>query len=289
MKLLQLIKIIDINSCPKLCDFEVKGISCNSKTVKDNFIFVAIKGVKADGNKFIQEAIDKGARGIIFESQRHKVTKSQGNINFIEVKDTRKALAKLATEFYGDPSSKIKVIGITGTNGKTTITYLIEALLKKANFQPAVIGTINYRFKNKTISSKNTTPASVELQSLLAQMFKEGVDYAIMEVSSHALDQDRTEGVKFHSAIFTNLTQDHLDYHKTLGNYFKAKVKLFKNLDSNSFAVINSDDKYGLRLQNLTKAKIITYGIKNKADIVAENIKFDCRKTEFLLSTPKGR
>ncbi len=196
-------------------------------------------------------------------------------------------MAKLTTEFYGDPSSKIKVIGITGTNGKTTITYLIEALLKKANFQPAVIGTINYRFKNKTISSKNTTPSSVELQSLLARMSKEGVDYAIMEVSSHALDQDRAEGIKFHSSIFTNLTQDHLDYHKTLENYFKAKVKLFKNLAPNSVAVINNDDKYGRRIKNLTKARIITYGIKNKADIIASDIKFDCRKTEFLLSTPK--
>ena len=295
MKLLQLIKILDNHSGLRLSDFEVKGISCNSKAVKDNFIFVAIKGAKEDGNKFIQEAIDKGARVIIVKSQSHEVgaqaspkgTKSQGNVNFIEVKDTRKVLAKLATEFYGKPSSKIKVIGITGTNGKTTITYLIEALLKKANFQPAVIGTINYRFKNKIIPSKNTTPGPVELQSLLAQMFKAGVDYAIMEVSSHALDQDRIEGIRFHSSIFTNLTQDHLDYHKTLENYFKTKAKLFKNLASNSVAIINNDDKYGRRLKDLTKAGIVTYGIQNKADIMASDIKFGCQSSEFLLSTPK--
>jgi UDP-N-acetylmuramoyl-L-alanyl-D-glutamate--2,6-diaminopimelate ligase len=303
MRLTRLIKILDTNSCQKLSDFEVKGISCNSKAVKNDFIFVAIRGVKADGNKFILEAIDKGAKAIIVESQSlktsksvrklprrgqsRKVVKSQGNINFIKVKDTREALAKLATEFYGNLSLKIKVVGITGTNGKTTITYLIEALLKKSGFEPAVIGTINYRFKNKTIPSNNTTPGPLELQSLLSKMLKEEVTYMILEVSSHALDQDRTEGIRFHSAIFTNLTQDHLDYHKTLKNYFNAKAKLFKNLDTNSFAVINSDDEYSAKLKKITKAKIITYGIKNKADIAASNIRFDCYKTEFLLSTPK--
>ena len=298
MRIKQLIKALgNFSNYSNLADFEVSGISCNSKAVKDGFIFVAIRGNRQDGNKFIEEAIERGAKAIIVQSPSHPVCptgrqvilsrrqagKSTAKIPFIRVKDTRKALAKLAAEFYGGPSSKIKVIGVTGTNGKTTITYLLEALLKEAEFLPAVIGTINYRFKDKIIPSKNTTPGPIELQSLLADMLKTGIDYAIIEVSSHALDQDRTLGIKFHSAVFTNLTQDHLDYHKTLENYFRSKAKLFENISPPAFAVINNDDKYGRRIKELTKARIITYGIKNKADIRARDIKFDCLHTEFKL------
>lgn len=284
MRLMQLTKILDINHSLKLKDFEVKGISCNSKSLKQGFIFVAIKGAKENGNKFIPEAIVRGARAVITDSYV-ACSASQAKVPFIKVKDARKALARLAAEFYGNPSSKLKVVGVTGTNGKTTITYLIEALLKKAGFKPAVIGTINYRFNNKVIIPKNTTPGPIELQSLLSDMSGVYVDYAIMEVSSHALDQDRVEGIKFDSAIFTNLTQDHLDYHKTLRNYFKAKLKLFENLSPGAVAVINNDDRYGRRIKDITEAKIITYGVKNKADIMARNIKFDCHYSEFLLSS----
>jgi len=285
MRLTGLIKILGVKQNKKIQDFLLKGISCNSKSVKDDFVFVAIKGAKENGDKFICEAIGKGARAIVTQSP-FLPAMLHAKIPFIKVKDTRRALAKLAAEFYGKPSSAIKIVGVTGTNGKTSITYLIEALLNKAGVSPAVIGTINYRFKNKTITSKNTTPGALELQSLLSDMLKSRVQYAVMEVSSHALDQGRVEGINFHSAIFTNLTQDHLDYHKTLDNYFKAKAKLFKGLNATSFAVINNDDKYSRTLKGLTKAKIITYGIKNKADIMAQNLKFDCRGTEFLLSTP---
>lgn len=286
MKILDLIKTLNIKNRQRISNFKVKGISCCSKTVKNNFIFVAIRGVKEDGNGFINEAITKGAKAIITDSGLNANTKDT-KIPLFKVKDARLALAKLATEFYGDPSSKIEVIGVTGTNGKTTITYIIEALLKKANLSPAVIGTINYRFKNKVFPSRNTTPGPIELQSLLAKMVRSKVNHAIIEISSHALKQDRVEGVKFHSAIFTNLTQDHLDYHKTLDAYFKAKAKLFKSLASSAVAVINNDDKYARRLKELTKAKIITYAIDRKADIMAKNIKFGCHNSEFLLSTPK--
>ncbi len=288
MRLKNLINILDSGRPKGLVDFEIKGISCNSKTVKPGFIFVAIKGVKQDGSKYIDEAINRGAGALVIQSHAASCS-SQVKIPFITVKDSRCALAKLATEFYGNASSKIKVVGVTGTNGKTTITYLIENILRKAKTSPAVIGTINYRFKNKSVPSKNTTPGPVELQAMLADMLKSSVNYAIMEVSSHALDQDRTQGVRFHSAIFTNLTQDHLDYHKTIGNYFQAKAKLFRSLDAKAFAVINNDDKYGRRLKGITKAHVITYGIKNKSQVRAENIKFDARNSEFTLNASGRR
>jgi len=288
MRLTQLIKSLGTNHTEcALKDFNVKGISCNSKEVLANYIFVAIKGNNQDGHDFIASAIKQGAGGVVIEKSKLKDHKKSARVCFIAVLDTRKALARLAAEFYANPSSKIKIIGITGTNGKTTVTYLIEAILKKAGFLPAVIGTINYRFKNKIFTAKNTTPGPVELQGMFSDMLKEGIDYAAVEVSSHALDQNRTEGLKIHSAIFTNLTQDHLDYHKTLENYFQAKAKLFKNIGKDSFVVINNDDAYGRRLKRLTSARIITYGILRQADIVAKDIKFDVSHTEFRLISGK--
>jgi len=271
MRIEELVKLIE--------ERKISGISSDSKRIKKGFIFVAVKGAKKDGSRFIDEALYRGAGFIVCDSKA-----KAGNSNkavFIKVKDTRSALAILADSFYRNPSSKIKVIGITGTNGKTTVTYLLEALLKEARSNPAVIGTVNYRYKNKIIPAKNTTPGPLELQSLLADMLKKEVDYVAMEVSSHALDQERVKGVDFHSAIFTNLTQDHLDYHKTLAKYFQAKSKLFRNISSKSFVVVNNDDKYSVKLKKITPAKLITYGIKNKADVMAKNIKFDARFTEF--------
>ena len=290
MRIEELIKSLDtVKVYSNLKSFEVSGISCNSKQVSDNFIFVAIKGAREDGNSYIDEAISRGVKAVLLENSRTRRTQSNSdNVSFIVVKDTRKALAKLAAQFYGHPSSKIKVIGITGTNGKTTISYLLEALLKRAGFSPSVIGTINYRFKNRIIPSKNTTPGPVELESMLADMLKEGASHTIMEVSSHALDQDRTGAINFHSAIFTNLTQDHLDYHKTLENYFDAKARLFKSISPDSFAVINNDDRYARRIKKITKARILTYGIENKAQVTAKKIKFDSLDTEFLFVSPQG-
>lgn len=290
MRIEELIKSLDtVKVYSNLKSFEVSGISCNSKQVSDNFIFVAIKGAREDGNSYIDEAISRGVKAVLLGNLGTRRTQSNpDNVSFIVVKDTRKALAKLAAQFYGHPSSKIKVIGITGTNGKTTISYLLEALLKRAGFSPSVIGTINYRFKNRIIPSKNTTPGPVELESMLADMLKEGASHTIMEVSSHALDQDRTGAINFHSAIFTNLTQDHLDYHKTLENYFDAKARLFKNISPDSFAVINNDDRYARRIKKITKARILTYGIENKAEVSAKKIKFDSLDTEFLLVSPQG-
>lgn len=287
MKINELIKSSDnLRISAKLKNFTIKGISCNSKNILNGYIFVAIKGSRENGNKFIDEAIKNGARLIISQDLKGIPKKTKGAY-FIKVNDARKVLADLASNFYDCPSSKLKVVGITGTNGKTTISYLIEAILKEANFNPAVIGTINYHFKNRVLPSKNTTPGPVELQSMLATMLKESVNYVITEVSSHALDQNRIGGIDFHSAIFTNLTQDHLDYHKTIEGYFKAKAKLFKNLSPKATAVLNIDDKYGLRLKRMTRAKIITYAIENKADVCAQNLRFGVSDTEFVLTAKR--
>jgi UDP-N-acetylmuramoyl-L-alanyl-D-glutamate--2,6-diaminopimelate ligase len=175
----------------------------------------------------------------------------------------------------------MNVVGITGTNGKTTITYLIEAILRRLNKNCGVIGTVNYRYKGTAVIAKNTTPGPVELQSVLRDMADAGVEYVAMEVSSHALDQQRIEGTSFHSAIFTNLTQDHLDYHGNLKNYFSAKAKLFQGLKACSLAVINNDDAYGRRLKAMTSAEVVTYGIESESDVTARDIEMDVSGTRF--------
>ncbi|MBM3255140.1 MAG: UDP-N-acetylmuramyl-tripeptide synthetase, partial [Candidatus Omnitrophica bacterium] len=287
MRLIEIIEKLEnhsIESEPR--DFEVKGISCNSKSVSCGFIFVAIKGTHIDAHKFIPEAIAKGAGAVIIQDSVHEPVKIREYYNqavFIKVQDTRRALAVLAAEFWAHPSLRLHVVGITGTNGKTTVSYLIEAIVKEAGVTAGVVGTVNYRFKDKIIPSFNTTPGPVELESLLAQMSGEGVGYVAMEVSSHALDQERVGGIDFKSAIFTNLTQDHLDYHATIDNYFQAKARLFKDLKPGSFAVINNDDKYGRKIIGLTKAEKITYSIDGKAEVMASDINFYGKHTEFIL------
>ncbi|PIQ85837.1 MAG: UDP-N-acetylmuramoyl-L-alanyl-D-glutamate--2,6-diaminopimelate ligase [Candidatus Omnitrophica bacterium CG11_big_fil_rev_8_21_14_0_20_43_6] len=269
----------------KIVDLKIKGISSNSKEVKKDFVFVAIKGNRQDGNLFIREAIARGASVVVVEKEVPHL-KGQRKVVFWVVNDCRKFFAQATHKFYGAPSDKVKVIGITGTNGKTTISYLVEAIAKESASSCGVIGTINYRFKGETIVAKNTTPGAGQLQSLLMKMCRQKVKYCAMEVSSHALDQERVGGINFSCAIFTNLTQDHLDYHKNFENYFQAKAKLFSALAPQAHTIINNDDQYGNRLKQLTKAKIWTYAIKNKADLMAKNINFSITGTEFTLVTP---
>jgi UDP-N-acetylmuramoyl-L-alanyl-D-glutamate--2,6-diaminopimelate ligase len=269
----------------RIVDLEIKGITSNSKEVKKNFLFVAIKGNRQDGNQFIKEAISRGACIIVVEKDAPKI-KTRAKVVFLIVDDCRKFFAQITHKFYGAPSDKIKVVGITGTNGKTTISYLIEAMTKESGQRCGVIGTISHRFRNKVIVAKNTTPGSGQLQQLLAKMCKSKVKYCAMEVSSHALDQERVAGVNFSQAIFTNLTQDHLDYHKNLENYFLAKAKLFSILPATSIAIINHDDKYAGRIKQLTKARILTYGIDKKSTVMAKDINYSMQGAEFSLVGP---
>ncbi len=288
MKIIELVKTLGASfEQAALKDFEVRGISANSKKVRQDYIFVAVKGTRTDGRAFIKEAVEHGARAVIVE-EANRILPGTPEIPVITVGDARVALGRLASAFYGNPSARMKVTGITGTNGKTTTTYLIESVLKEAECVPGVIGTVNYRYKDIVVPATHTTPAPLELQSLLSEMVDAGVDQVVMEVSSHALDQDRTAGIHFHSAIFTNITQDHLDYHKTIEQYFQSKTKLFRGLETGAFAVINNDDPFGHPLKSMTKAHVVTYALNSKADVTARDIVYHSSHTAFLVLTPLG-
>jgi len=287
MKLTELIKNLKNYKLYNLRDFSVKGISCDSRKIKKNFVFVAIRGIKENGLKFIPEAINRGAKAIVTEVIPEEKIKPE--VTYIKLKNIRQVYSKLCAEFYKNPSQSLKVIGVTGTNGKTTVTYLLEKILKTEGKDSLLIGTINYHYKDKIFVSHNTTPSCEQIQSLLSEAKKEGLDYAIMEVSSHALSQERVRDVNFSYAIFTNLTQDHLDYHHSIWAYFNAKARLFKMLSPKAEAIINRDDPYGKKLIKLTKAKITTYGLNKNADIYAKDIKLDIKGTRFTLVTPSGK
>ncbi len=287
MKLKLILPQLDRDLFERYGNLEISGISCNSQTVSQNYIFVAIRGSKLDANKFISQAIEKGARVIISDSVVG--CPDSGKVIFLKVEDSRASLAEVASNFYGHPSEKIKVVGITGTNGKTTVSYLLEHILTKAGFDTGVIGTINYRLKDKLITAVNTTPGPIEIQSLLLEMLRNNLKYCVMEVSSHALDQKRTLGVEFSSAIFTNFTGDHLDYHLNLENYFAAKARLFESLSKTAYAIINRDDAYSERLSALTPAKILTYGISHKdSRLRAEDLELSIYGSKFKLVSKKG-
>jgi UDP-N-acetylmuramoyl-L-alanyl-D-glutamate--2,6-diaminopimelate ligase len=273
----------------KIPNLEIKGINCNSNLISENELFVAIRGTECDGHKFIAEAIGKGAVAVV----KQKNTPIAKNIDLdkivtIDVVDTRKALSDLAAKFYNFPSGRLKVIGITGTNGKTTVAYLIESILKEAGYFSGVIGTISYKFKNLVLPSVNTTPGPLEIQSFLAKMVKEKLDFCIMEVSSHSLAQDRVRDVYFHIAVFTNLTREHLDYHCNFGEYFRAKAKLFESLSPESWAVINNDEPYSLKLLKFIKSKKVRFGFSGSSEIRARDIRSNIKGSVFLVDTPKG-
>ncbi|MDP3142563.1 MAG: UDP-N-acetylmuramoyl-L-alanyl-D-glutamate--2,6-diaminopimelate ligase [Candidatus Omnitrophota bacterium] len=267
---------------------QINKISCNSKNISLGDLFVAIKGAISDGHKFIEEAVSRGAKIIVLQEDKDCQLLSNNAI-FIKVADSHSALIKLASNFYDHPTQKIKIIGITGTNGKTTVLYLVEKILNAAGFAVGVIGTISYKIGDRVIPATNTTPGPLELQSYFKQMVDKNNQFCVMEVSSHSLEQKRVEGVEFCGAIFTNLASDHLDYHLTVENYFAAKAKLFENLNSNAFAAINLDDKFANQLLKLTRAKTVSYALEGQADFIAENISLDLSGTRFVMSSPKGK
>lgn len=225
-----------------------KGITHDSRKVQPGWIYVAIPGAKFDGTDFIPQAIEAGAKLIVAE----KEVKVPDGVEFKKVSSARQALAELAAEVYDYPSKKLKLIGITGTNGKTTTAYLIQSILEKAGHKVDIIGTIN---------SSLTTPESSELQKMLAEMVEQGVTHCVMEVSSHALSQFRVSGCEFAVAIFTNLTHDHLDFHKDMDNYLLAKQQLFKMLPSDGIAIVNVDDPYANKIMGVVPGEVISYGV----------------------------
>jgi len=249
MKLEHLLEGIPTQDTQGSLALDISNIHYDSRLIKPGGLFVPLQGEHEDGHAFIGQAIENGAVAVLTQ-----LNFKDEKLTVVQVENTKNILSKLACRFYDNPSLKIPVIGVTGTNGKTTITYLIESILKENGSQPAVIGTVNYRYGNKTWNATHTTPQTLDLQRLLAQFVEMGATHAIMEVSSHALLQGRVEGVHFDVALFTNLTRDHLDYHKTFEEYFEAKKSFFSYYLKNSkkknrASIINVDDEYGKKLQ----------------------------------------
>jgi UDP-N-acetylmuramoyl-L-alanyl-D-glutamate--2,6-diaminopimelate ligase len=244
-------------------DVDVSGIAFDSRKVGDGTLFVAVKGTLSDGHAFISRAIESGARVIVCETLPDTIHKS---ITFVTVKNSAQALGIIASNFHGNPSTKVKLIGVTGTNGKTTTATLLFQLFTALGYKCGLISTVENRIVDKVVPSTHTTPDPVQLNALLQTMMEAEATHVFMEVSSHAVDQERIAGLKFTGAIFTNITHDHLDYHKTFENYIRAKKKFFDELPSDAFALVNADDKRGMVMLQNTKAKKQSFGLKKMVD-----------------------
>jgi len=258
-------------------DLEITGISHDSRRVRSGHLFCAYRGMNLDGNSFIGSALENGAAAVIAE-RKEMVPE---NIPLIIVEDGRKALADASARFFGYPSRDVDVIGVTGTNGKTTTAYLISSIFKAAGQECGLIGTISYRIGKRNIPASVTTPESVDVESYLAEMREAGIRKAVTEVSSHALDQSRVRGVVFKCAVFTNLSPEHLDYHISREAYEDAKSILFKELPEDSTAIINIDDEAGRRMIARTAAKVTTFALRGRADLTARIKNISLEGTDF--------
>ncbi len=245
----------------------VNNICFDSRAVALDDVFVAIKGTQSDGHVYIKKAIELGANAIVCEKMPEELI---NEITYIEVEDSKKALAIMASNFYGNPSKNLQLVGVTGTNGKTTVSSLLYQLFKKAGYKVGLLSTIRIMVDEKEYPTLHTTPDALTINKYLAMMNEEGVEFCFMEASSHGIDQKRTSGLLFAGAIFTNLTHDHLDYHKSFAEYRDAKKKLFDDLPKTAFAISNIDDKNGLVMLQNTRAKKYTYALKSYADYRAQ-------------------
>lgn len=286
--LLESIKPLSVN--PR-SDPEIKGLAYDSRQVKPGYIFFALKGQRQDGQFFIQDAVDRGVAAVVSEQAR---LIGKGQIVMLQVADARESMAQAARVFYHNPSAKLKVIGITGTNGKTTVAFMIMDILDTAGFKAGMIGTVEYIIGKRVIPAARTTPESVDLQQMLDQMVTADCRSAVMEVSSHALMQKRVWGIDFDAAVFTNLTHDHLDYHETMEKYFQAKTLLFQNLGQGAkkpVTLINIDDSFGRQLARLPEIKtdMITYGLHEQAAVRAFNLQLTGQGSAFDVASPWGR
>ncbi len=250
-------------------EIPITAIVFDSREVVNGSLFVATKGTQVDGHDYINMAIEKGAKAIVGEVQPEE---KNNEIVFIQVENSSVALGKLASAFYSYPSASLKLIGVTGTNGKTTTVTLLYNLIRKLGYKVGLISTVRNYIDSETIDATHTTPDAVQMNKLMKQMVDAGCEYCFMEVSSHAIHQERIAGLEYSGALFTNITHDHLDYHKTFADYIKAKKKFFDSLSKESFALINTDDKNGNVMVQNTKSQIKSYAVKSGADFKAKII-----------------
>jgi len=274
MNLSEVMKDIEFETFYGDEEIDVKGIAYDSRQVKEGYAFVCISGFNTDGHKYVKSALELGAKVIVVEKNIDKANSTC----VIKVKNTRATLAKMGSNFYGNPSKKMNMVGVTGTNGKTSTTYIIKSILDTAMHKVGIIGTIENRIGDKVLHTERTTPESLDLQKLLNDMVVENVDSVVMEVSSHALDLNRVDCCEFDVGVFTNLTQDHLDYHVNMENYKMVKAKLFK---ISNRSVINIDDEVGNYMLGVAKGKVLTVGIDKEANIMAKDVKMSYEGIEF--------
>ena len=267
MKLQELLKNIEPVQIIGDADVEVTGVNIDSRKIKEGHLFVAMKGTQVDGHKFIPKALELGAKSVLCEDMPEE--KVEG-VTYIQVASTEDAVGKVATLFYGDPSRKLKLVGVTGTNGKTTIATLLYNMFRVFGYKCGLCSTVCNYIDDGAVPTEHTTPDPITLNRLLGRMADEGCKYAFMEVSSHAVAQHRIAGLKFAGGIFTNLTRDHLDYHKTFENYRDAKKAFFDGLPKGAFAVTNVDDRNGMIMVQNTKAVVKTYSLRAAADFKAK-------------------
>ena len=259
-ELLTYIQVVEIVGNPQV---EIKDIQSDSRLVADGCLFMAVKGTQVDGHDYITKAVEQGAVAVVCEALPDICP---SDICCVCVKDSEEAVGKLATAFYGNPTSKLELIGVTGTNGKTTIATLLYNMFRHFGYKVGLLSTVCNYIDDKAYPTTHTTPDPITLNRLLGQMADEGCKYVFMEVSSHAVAQKRISGLRFAGGIFTNLTRDHLDYHKTVENYLKAKKKFFDDMPKDAFCLTNLDDKNGLVMVQNTKAKVVTYSLRNLCD-----------------------
>lgn len=286
MKLKELIQDLNYEKLINFKDVDITGISYNSKTTEVGDIFVCLVGEHSDGHQYFKSAVEAGAKALLTEKEL------DCPLPQVLVKSTRQQIADIADKFYNSPSKSLNLIGITGTNGKTTVTHLVQKIFERNSQQCALIGTLGYKLSSSDDykEAKHTTPQAPELQATLGYIANQvQIKNVAMEVSSHALEQNRVGGCVFKGAVLTNLTQDHLDYHITMDNYFDSKAILFKGLEKGTFAIINADDAYAQRFIDVIPegVKVLTYGIKNSADVMAKDIEFSLSGVEFTCVTDK--
>mgnify|MGYP000036125287 FL=1 len=263
MELKEILKAITIKTILGDAGKDITGIEIDSRNVKAGNLFVAVKGTQTDGHAYIAKAVGNGASAVVCENLPDS---PDSNVTYVQVTDTEEAVGKLATHFFGDPTSKLDLIGVTGTNGKTTIATLLYNMFRKFGYKVGLISTVCNYIDGEAIPTDHTTPDPITLNKLLGRMADEGCKYAFMEVSSHSIAQKRIGGLRFAGGIFTNITRDHLDYHKTFENYLKAKKAFFDGLPKTAFALTNADDRNGMVMVQNTKAKVYSYSLRTLCD-----------------------